>query len=293
MAKQLTIIGGTGHLSTRVVGKLIARGAELTLVARNPQKARDLFGDAVTVVRGDVSEPESLRAALEGAGAIYIHLNTESVDASQSFYTEREGVRNIVAAAEAVGAKQLIQIAGIEALRPDFFNNGVIATAQIRSEGMAAIRESSIPHTFLTCSFFLDSLPRFVADGALAVFADGTNRIHFTSSNQLADHLFHVADNPDAYGKTLPVQGVEGLEFGAAAERFFSGFAPEVQVARMPLEAIGQFGLPEETAAFLQHVWDVTAGLREEFIAADVHASFGAPQQSLEAFAAELRAEAV
>ena len=292
MNKELTIIGATGHLSTRMVRLLAERGARLKIVARNPAKARSLFGDAMKIVPGDVEDPASLRAALRGSEAVYIHLNTESVDPNKAFYTEREGVQNIVEAAEANGVTHLIQIAGLEAQRPDFFTSGIIVTDQIRRVGMQALRDSRIPHTFMMCSFFLDSLPRFLNDNTLAIFGDTNNRIFFTNTDQLAEHLFHVAGNPDAFGRSIPVQGREGLDFATAARRFFSVYDPGVSIARLPMRAIDDFGLPAEVAAFLLHVWEVTEGLQEEFIAADVYTDFGAPPRTIEEFAATLRREA-
>lgn len=291
MTKELTIIGATGHLSTRMVRQLKAHDIRLKIIARNPDRARTLLGGDLLVVPGDVEDPASLREALQGSQAVYVHLNTESMDPSLSFYTEREGVQNIVEAAELSGVTHLIQIAGIESLRPDFFRSGIIATEQIRRVGMEAIRKSRIPHTFMTCSFFLDSLPRYVSEGTFAIFGAAANQIHFTNTDQLAEHLFHVAGNPEAFGKSLPVQGIEGLDFPSAAQRFFSTYDPEIQVERLPMNAIDSFGLPAEDAAFLKHVWEVTSGFHEEFIASDVHSEFGAPTLTVEEFAAKLRAE--
>lgn len=291
MDKELTIIGATGHLSTRMTRHLIAHGMQIKIVARNPGKARELFGEGPTIVHGDVQDASSLRSALQGSQSVYIHLNTESVGQSGSFYTEREGVYNIVEAAEAVAVTHLIQIAGIESLRPDFFSSGIIATEKIRRAGMEAVRKSHIPHTFMMCSAFLDSLPRYVNDNTFAFFGDATNCIHFTNTTQLADHLFHVAGSPDSFGQSVPVQGREGLDFVTAAQRFFGVYDSQTQVQLLPIEAIDSFGLPAEEAAFLKHVAEVTAGMNERFVAADVYERFGAPTLGLEDFAAELRAE--
>ena len=291
MTEKLTIIGGTGHLSTRVVRLLRARGMRLELVARNPGKARALFGEGVEIVTADVEDTASLRSALQGSRAVYIHLNTEAVDESISFYPEREGVRNIVEAAKANGVAHLIQIAGIEPLRPDFFRSGIINTEGIRRAGMEAVAGSGIPYTFLNCSVFLDSLPRFVAEDSLAVFGNPTNRIHFTNTNQLAEHLFHVAGNPASFGKSLPVQGREGLDFTTAARRFLAVFDPAIKIEQLPIEAIDSFGLPPESAGFLKHVWEVTSGMQEEFIAGEVHQVFGRPVLTIEGFAEKLRGE--
>lgn len=292
MTKELTIIGGTGFLSSRMVRLLDRRGMRLKVVARNPERARALFGNAIEIVFGDVENPPSLVEALRGSGSVYIHLNTEALDPEQTFYAEREGVQNIVEAAEAVGVAQLIQIAGIESLRPDFFTKGMLATEQIRRVGMEAVTKSHIPHTFMMCSVFLDSLPRYVNDNTLAVFGGARNHIHFTNTSQLAEHLFHVAQNPASFDKSLAVQGRQGVDFVEGARRFFHAFDPGVSVQQLPIDAIDGFGLPDGEAAFLEHVSEVMSGLKEEFIAGDVHESFGAPSLSIEEFAAELRAPA-
>ena len=292
MTSDLTIIGATGHLSTRLTRELVARGMRLKVVARDPDRAHTLFGESVEVVHGDVGDSTSLRQALRDSRAVYIHLNTEAVDASITFYPEREGVRNVVAAAEANGVEHLMQIAGMESLRPDFFTAGCLMTEPIRREGMKAVSDSAIPHTFFCCSLFLDSLPRFVADSTFAIFGDATNRIYFTDTDQLATHLFHVAGNERAFGRSLPVQGPRGVDLGTAADEFFRTYDSSVRTEHFPMEAIQAMGLPQGEAEFLEHVATVTAGFQEEFIAADVHKEFGAPTTGIEEFAAKLKAEA-
>ena len=119
---------------------------------------------------------------------------------------------------------------------------------------MEAVTKSRIPHTFMLCSIFLDSLPRYVNDNTLAVFGDAQNHIHFTNTSQLAEHLFQVAQNPASFGNSLAVQGREGLSFAEGARRFFNAFDASVSIQQLPIEAIDDFGLPAEEAAFLKHV---------------------------------------
>lgn len=291
MTKELTIIGATGTLSTRVTRRLLERGVRIKVVARTPEKARGLFGEAIEVVQGDVEDESSLRNALRGSRAVYVHLNTEAVDASIDFYAEREGVRSIVAAAEANGVEHLIQIAGIESLHPEFFTSGIVETAGVREQGMKAIEKSAIPHTFLSCSLFLDSLPRYVAESTFAVFGEPGNQVHFTNTDQLALHLYHVVGNERAFGRNLPVQGVRGMDIAAGSAEFFAEFDPSVGVQQLPMTVIDALGLPEAEAAFLKHVAEVSAGLREEFVAAEVHELFGRPTRTIGEFGAALRVE--
>jgi len=291
MTQHITIVGGTGHLSTRVVRRLVESGVHIKLIARDPAKAQRLFGDRVEVVFGDVSDPGSLEHALQGTRNLYIHLNTEVVDPSISFYTEREGVKNLVRAAEAAGVEHILQIAGIEASHPEFFTAGIVQTHDIRLEGMRAIEASAIPHTFLVCSMFSDSLPKLVSDGVCVAFGPQDGSIHFTNTDQLADTLRRAAGNPDAFGASIPVQGEQGLTFARGAAEFFAGYDPSVQVVPMPIEAISAFGLPEAEASFLMHIAEVTAGMKEQRVQSPLAWSTHSEQSSIRTFGEQLRRE--
>ncbi|USD42891.1 NAD(P)H-binding protein [Vibrio sp. SCSIO 43135] len=152
--KELTIIGATGFLSTTITQQLSSNGVSIRVIARNPENARKTLPSNVEIVKGDVSDPQSLTKALKGTETLYIHLNTETTDLSLPFYTEREGIQNIVEAAKLNNVKHILQIAGLESLHEELFHNGTIETRRIREAGMKFIEDSGIPYTFFYCSFF-------------------------------------------------------------------------------------------------------------------------------------------
>lgn len=59
--KHLLITGGTGFVGKRLTPQLIKMGYQLTVLTRNPQKARKMFGDSITTIT-DVSEIGKLPA---------------------------------------------------------------------------------------------------------------------------------------------------------------------------------------------------------------------------------------
>jgi uncharacterized protein YbjT (DUF2867 family) len=72
--KRILIIGGTGMLGKPVARQLKADGFNVRLLARNPEKARRLLGDGYEIIKGDVDDPASLRAALAGVDGVHISL---------------------------------------------------------------------------------------------------------------------------------------------------------------------------------------------------------------------------
>ncbi|MBK1875769.1 SDR family oxidoreductase [Pelagicoccus mobilis] len=287
--KELTIIGATGFLSTTITKHLVSLGVKVQVVVRDPENAKNALPDCVEIVQGDVSDAESLIRALDGTETLYIHLNTETTDMNLPFYTEREGVQNIVQAAKHNGVKHIMQIAGLESLHEEFFLNGTIETRKIREAGMKCIEDSDIPYTFFYCSFFADSFTRFVDNNVAYLFGILPHEAHFTSSFQLAGHIFEAIDNSQALNQRYPVQGSEAMTFADAAQRFFKVYDPKVSVQTLPLETIDQLGLPLAEAAFLKRIWEVCAGFEERFVSGETYENLGKPSASIEALAATLK----
>ena len=68
--KPILVTGATGRVGREVVSQLIAEGARARALTRNPNLA-DLPSEA-EVVRGDLTAPETLGAALEGVRSVFL-----------------------------------------------------------------------------------------------------------------------------------------------------------------------------------------------------------------------------
>lgn len=64
------VIGGTGTVGSQVVRELLARGANVSILTRNPDKAR--LPAAVAAVRGDLLDPDTARHAFRGFEAVFM-----------------------------------------------------------------------------------------------------------------------------------------------------------------------------------------------------------------------------
>lgn len=288
--QSLTVIGATGTLSVPVIKQLINKGVSVTAVVRNVEKARTLLPEETEIVYGDVEDKESLIKALRGSEHVYVHLNTTSLDANLSFHPEREGVRNIVAAAEQNQVKQLIQIGGIESLRPEFSLEGrQLKTSLIREQGMSYLKESNIAHTFLLCSFFVDSFPVYIQERTFALFGNLKHSLYFTNTHQLANSILNAIGNPETFNRSFAIQGKEGMSFPEAARRFIHNFNPDITIEHYPIEAIRQMGLPEEQAEFMEHMMLFVDQLAEQPIQDESWKILGAPKLSFDEFVKQLK----
>ncbi len=289
MQKKITIIGATGHLGHRVASILAKKGTEVTAIVRDPARARSQLPDTIELVQGDVSDPSSLHSALSGTETLYISLNTESLDPGLPFHTEREGVFNIVAAARENGVRHMMQIAGIDFLHPEFAANGMTyQTNEIRKDGISAIKRSGIPYTFFYCSFFLDSFPKFLQDKQLAVIGNHVHPIFFTNTGDLADMVYNAIGNEAAWNRDFAVQGLDSLSYPEAAKEFLRHYDADAEVIALPLETIRHMGLPDDQAAFAEHMLTYVEQLKEQQVSAETWSILGKPNRSIETFVHEL-----
>src|SRR3954454_25117115 len=67
---SIHVTGATGSVGRQVVDQLIKRGASVRALVRDPSKAN--FPPGVDVVRGDLLDIDSLRAAFSGVSTLFL-----------------------------------------------------------------------------------------------------------------------------------------------------------------------------------------------------------------------------
>ena len=68
--KKVLVAGATGQTGRLIVSKLLASGYEVRALVRDEAKARQLLGDKVEIVQGDIKDPATLAAAFAGTDAV-------------------------------------------------------------------------------------------------------------------------------------------------------------------------------------------------------------------------------
>ena len=75
----IVVTGATGYVGGRLIPRLLAAGYSVRCVARRPEELSDrLWKDQVEIVQADLSRPEEILRALDGAKAAYYLLHSMS-----------------------------------------------------------------------------------------------------------------------------------------------------------------------------------------------------------------------
>jgi dihydroflavonol-4-reductase len=112
----VAITGATGFLGGYLVDKLLARGARVVAVVRNPEKARPLAALGAEVREADLAAPNALRTAFAGCHAVISNAAVVSFSAPrQTHATNVRGTRNVFEALIAEGVSRAIAISSAAA----------------------------------------------------------------------------------------------------------------------------------------------------------------------------------
>jgi uncharacterized protein YbjT (DUF2867 family) len=94
----ILVTGSTGTIGSQVLAHLQGRGVEIRALTRSPDTAQ--LPSGVTAVRGDLADPDSLRAALQGVSTVFLlapNVADELTQAMQALTVAREaGIKGIV-----------------------------------------------------------------------------------------------------------------------------------------------------------------------------------------------------
>ena len=94
----ILVTGSTGAIGTQVLAHLQGRNADVRALTRSPETAQLPAG--VTAVRGDLADPDSVRAALQGVSTLFLLAPNVADELTQAMLTltvaREAGVKGIV-----------------------------------------------------------------------------------------------------------------------------------------------------------------------------------------------------
>ncbi|MFH8346949.1 SDR family oxidoreductase [Streptomyces sp. NPDC018045] len=93
---MIVVTGATGNIGRSLVGQLLAEGASVRALTRDPERAG--LPSGAETVRADLTDPASLEPALNGADALFLNLAAGGGDAAAAVVeaAAKAGVRRIV-----------------------------------------------------------------------------------------------------------------------------------------------------------------------------------------------------
>jgi uncharacterized protein YbjT (DUF2867 family) len=267
--QKILVTGATGTVGRQVVAELLARGHEVRALTRDAAKAA--FPAGAEVVEGDLTAPDGLAAALEGATGLHL------ITFGDAAFSPLETGPRILELARAAGVRRVTVLHGggptplEDAVRAD---DGVdwtvlmpvefMANALEWADGIAASGEVREP--------FVDRLSAMVHEGDIGAVAA-------------------VALTEEGHGgQTYVITGPEVLTVGDKVKTIAEAAGREIALVELTeeqaVEGWRAAGLPEDVIGFLLEAYGNTPEVGRT-VAGTVEKVTGRPARTFAQWAAE------
>lgn len=230
MAEIILVAGATGGVGANIVRRLLQDGQSVRILVRDAAKAHKLFADVeaqtgLEIVTGDVRQPETLAPALRGVSHVMCATGSRApIGGNSPQHVDYEGVRNLVAAAQATGVERFLLVSSISVTKPNHPLNafGKVLTWKLRGEEV--LRASGVPYTIVRPGGLMDA-----PGGQSGLKFDQGDRITGTISRQdVAEVCVRALGRPEARNATFELVNTDGPAPDAAGwDALFGSLQPD------------------------------------------------------------------
>ncbi|GAB3868375.1 hypothetical protein GCM10028801_44240 [Nocardioides maradonensis] len=238
MIELILIVGGTGDLGERVTRILSERGEEVRCLVRRTSDDAALRELGVELVRGDLTEPESLAAACEGittvvatATMIARRLGGEALPTIHQ--ADEMGMASLIAAAESAGVQRFVYLSfpGVDKAIGTPLEHAKLATEErLRGSSMqgVVVRPDAFQEIHLGAAARFD-----VAAGKIAIIGRGDSKRRWVSTADVAALVASVSVENDP-PSLITVGGPEALTKNEAVALVEEATGRRMKVQHMP-----------------------------------------------------------
>lgn len=221
---MILLTGGTGYVGSHLLARLRQRGEPVRVLSRDPSQYEHIQTGNVGLFKGDVTEPATLQAAMEGIDTV-IHLVAIIRERPGGVTFERinyGGTVNVVEAAKAAGVKRILHQSALGA-RPDpklpYFDTKYRAEQYLQSSGLAyAILRPSV--IFGEGDEFVNKLadlvrkPLFVLPAPIVpVIGDGSTPFSPVWVGDFVEAAVGILDDPSRDGQIYEIGGPRTITY--------------------------------------------------------------------------------
>ncbi|RLC59468.1 MAG: epimerase [Chloroflexi bacterium] len=275
---QTLITGATGFLGSHIADRLIERGDSVRALVR-PTSDTSYIESRAELVVGDITEPDSLTAALAGVETVY-HAAANVGDWGPWRDFKRitvGGTRNMLRAAAGAGVTRFLHVSSDAVYRFDDLARGVDESTRLETHfgpldyyrraktaaetvARRAHERGRVPVTIVRPALILGErdaamlpgLVAFLKSSAAAYMGNGGNRLPCIHAGDVADLCIRAATTDSALGETYNAVNEEHVTqrdlFDAASE------AAGIEAPRrtVPLRVLYAFAAATEAIARLR-----------------------------------------
>jgi NADH dehydrogenase len=195
---KILVTGATGFVGPSIVQALRAADREVRVLARDPARAAGLTAIGVEVVAGDVTDPASLEATIDGCTRV-VHLVAIIKGRPADFERVMTvGTQNVVAAAKSAGCERFVLMSALGTSDPPTVPYYAAKLAEERE-----VEASGLEYTIFRPSF----MRQVKLSPVVTVIGSGKQRSQPIWRDDVAEYFARAIADPRAANRVFELGG--------------------------------------------------------------------------------------
>jgi uncharacterized protein YbjT (DUF2867 family) len=253
----ILVLGGTGHYGRHIVRSLLEKGEPVRVVSRNAHRARQILGERVEIIEGDLLNRKSTAEAMQNARAIVISVSALAPRlARKLFLIERDAVLDVIAAAQETGPSRFVYVSVYDFCE-DLISRFDLSIARLKQTVEGALRHSSLAWTILGAAPSMDIFFAMIRGDTMVVPGGGPPTLPTVASSDVGEIVAQTVLRDDLAGQRIRMVGPEALSFPEAARRLSVATGQPIHYRKLPLMPLRiAAALTEPFNPYLRHIFD-------------------------------------
>ena len=221
---MILVTGGTGFVGGHVVRALLDAGKPLRSLVRDLGRAEELEGLGSELVEGDMTEPETLRGAVEGVESVVHLVAIRQGKRSEFEAVMSRGTRALLDEARRAGVRRFVHMSALGTTEE---TKDIVPYYGAKWDMEQAVRGSGLPHVIFRPSFVFAPdggiLPTFRKLAKLTpvtpIAGSGEQRLQPIWAEDLAACFVRALDDDGVTNRTLELGGPDVVSWNTLWER--------------------------------------------------------------------------
>ena len=221
---MILVTGGTGFVGGHVVRALLDAGKPVRCLVRDPGRAGELEGLGSELVEGDMTEPETLRGAVEGVESVVHLVAIRQGKRSEFEAVMSRGTRALLDEARRAGVRRFVHMSALGTTEE---TKDIVPYYGAKWDMEQAVRGSGLPHVVFRPSFVFAPdggiLPIFRKLAKLTpvtpIAGSGEQRLQPIWAEDLAACFVRALDDDGVTNRTLELGGPDVVSWNTLWER--------------------------------------------------------------------------
>ncbi|HET7183517.1 MAG TPA: NmrA family NAD(P)-binding protein [Terriglobales bacterium] len=264
---KIAVTTPTGQIGSKLANILLDRKSEVTLIARHPEKVKNLASRGAKVIAGEHSDPAVVEQAVRGADALF-WLTPSEITSHDPLGTARRMAEAGASVIRKYPDLHVVQLSSAGAFLPS--GTGPIVGLHETEEKFRAAGKNIVslrPNEFMENVFL--SLPTIIGQDSIYTSIPGSVKAPFIATRDIAEIAAEFLLQPIDGHHVVDIVGPQEISFDEWARIAGQAIGKKIRVVTVPGDelkaAMSQGGMSPEMAALLVEMEEAAPRILRQF----------------------------